>query len=487
VNLSRFPTSPDQLRIAARGIGVIFCPWQSLGTSMSADRGLFEELADQVVAQAEPGAIPAARLRTAQRDQPELQVVDLESLLPPDHQARAVWSFLAALDLSALLAPIKAREGEPGRPPADPKILLALWLYATLEAVGSARELARLCEAHIAYRWLCGGVSMNHHTLADFRVSQVALLDRLLAQGVASLVSQGLVTLERLAQDGVRIRASAGSSSYRRRERLESLLGEAEARVAQLKQELEADPAASTARQRAARERAARERIERINAALRRMQELEAERARREKVDKKRAEKQKAPRASTTDAEARVMRMADNGYRPAYNGQFTSDPQAQVVVTVDLDTTGSDSGLMAPMQDRIAETYGPVAQQYLVDGGFSKLDDIERAHAAGIEVFAPPPNNKHQTDPFAPRKDDGPGTAAWRQRMASEAGKAVYRDRVKHECINAQLRNCGVVRLLVRGREKVRAVLLWFAVSHNLRRAIALRCAAAEPIAATAG
>lgn len=466
---------------------MIFCDRQGAGTAMSAGRGLFVELADQMVAQPELGAAPAARLRTAQRDQPEFQVVDLDSLLAADHQARAVWSFVLALDLSELLALIKAREGEPGRPPADPKILVALWLYATLDAVGSARELARLCEAHVAYRWLCGGVSMNHHTLADFRIAQVALLDRLLAQGVASLVSEGLVRLERLAQDGVRIRASAGASSFRRRDRLESLLAEAEARVEQLKGELEADPAASTARQRAAHERAARERVERTKAALRRMQELEAERARREKTDKKRTQKQKAPRASTTDAEARVMKMADHGYRPAYNGQFASDPQTQVIVAVDLDTTGSDGGLMAPMQERIAETYGQTPQQYLVDGGFSKLDDIEQAHAAGIEVFAPPANNKHQTDPFAPRKDDGPGTAAWRKRMASEAGKAVYRERAKHECVNAQLRNCGVVRLLVRGREKVRAVLLWFAVAHNLRRAMALRRALAQPIAAAGG
>jgi hypothetical protein len=353
--------------------------------------------------------------------------------------------------------------------------------------VGSARELARLCEAHAAYRWICGGVSMNYHTLADFRVAQVALLDQLLAQGVASLVSEGLVTLERLAQDGVRIRASAGTNSYRRRPRLESLLTEAEARVAQLKAELEADPAAGTARQRAARERAARERVARTEAALERMQELEAERARRAQTHKKATETQKEPRASTTDAEARVMKMADGGYRPAYNGQFASDPQTQVIVAVDLDTTGSDGGLMAPMQDQIVATYGQTPKQYLVDGGFSKLEDIEQAHAAGIEVFAPPPNNKHKTDPFAPRKNDGPGTAVWRQRMASEAGKAVYRERAKHECVNAHLRNCGVVRLLVRGREKVRAVLLWFAVAHNLRRALALLGAPAEPVAAASG
>jgi len=453
---------------------------------MSEPQGLFEELPERAM-HPPPADDAPVRLRMAQRDQPEFQMIDLENLLPPDHPVRAVWSFAAGLDLSEVLAGIKARSGEPGRPPADPKILMTLWLYATIDAVGSARQLARLCTAHVVYRWICGGVSMNYHTLADFRVAQVTLLDRLLAQGVASLVSEGLVTLERLAQDGVRIRASAGSNSYRRRPRLETLLTEAEARVAQLKTELEADPAAGTARQRAARERAARERAERTKAALERMQELEAERERRAQSHKKETEKQKPPRASTTDAEARVMKMADGGYRPAYNGQFVSDPQIQVIIAVDLDTTGSDGGLMAPMQDQIVETYGQTPQQYLVDGGFSKLEDIERAHAAGIEVFAPPPNNKHKTDPFAPRKNDGPGTAVWRTRMASEAGKAVYRERAKHECVNAHLRNCGVVRLLVRGPEKVRAVLLWFAVAHNLRRAMALRSAAAAPVAAVSG
>jgi len=201
------------------------------------------------------------------------------------------------------------------------------------------------CETHVAYQWICGGVSMNHHTLSDFRVAHVALLDRLLAQGVAALVTEGLVRLERLAQDGVRVRAAAGAGSYRRRPRLEQLLRDAEARVAALKAELESDPAASTARQRAARQRAARERVERTNAALERMKELEAERARRAKTHKRDTAKQKEPRASTTDAEARVMKMADGGYRPAYNGQFASDPETQVIVAVEIDTTGSDHGL----------------------------------------------------------------------------------------------------------------------------------------------
>jgi hypothetical protein len=178
------------------------------------------------------------------------------------------------------------------------------------------------------------------------------------------------------------------------------------------------------------------------------------------------------------------MKMADGGYRPAYNGQFASDPETQVIVAVDIDTTGSDHGQMGPMQEHIQQTYGQAPQQYLVDGGFNKLDEIEKAHAAGIEVFAPPPNNKHGTDPFAPRKDDGAGTLAWRQRMSSAEGQAVYRSRAKAECINADLRNRGFQRLLLRGRDKVRAVLLWFAVAHNLLRAVALRRAAAQAAAA---
>jgi transposase len=451
---------------------------------MSEPECLFGDLPDQAAPQAAKAQPSPPRLREAQRDQIALRVVDLEGLLPPDHPARAVWAFVERLDLSPLLDTIKAREGEPGHPPPDPQILMALWLYATIDAVGSARALARLCESHAAYQWICGGVSMNYHTLSDFRVAHVDLLDRVLAQGVTALVAEGLVQLQRLAQDGVRVRAAAGASSYRRRPRLEKLLTEAEARVATLRTELGTDPGASTARQRAARERAARERVERTTAALQRMTELEAERARREKTHKQDTQKQKEPRASTTDAQARVMKMADGGYRPAYNGQFASDPETQVIVAIDIDTTGSDHGQMGPMQEHIQQTYGQAPQQYLVDGGFNKLEEIEKAHAAGIEVFAPPPNNKHGTDPFAPRKDDGPGSLAWRQRMSSAEGQAVYRSRAKAECINADLRNRGFQRLLLRGQDKARALLLWFAVAHNLLRAVALRRAAAQPAAA---
>ena len=184
----------------------------------------------------------------------------------------------------------------PGRDTNDPRILLALWLYATIKGVGSARELARLCQRHLAYQWICGDVSMNHHTLADFRVSQGELVDRLLTEQLAVLMQAGAVTLERVAQDGVRVRASAGASSFRRRETLERHLAEAKQRVDALKAELTADPAAESRRQAAARERAAREREQRVSAALEAWQEVQAKKEHRGR------DSLKTPaRASTTD------------------------------------------------------------------------------------------------------------------------------------------------------------------------------------------
>lgn len=455
---------------------------------MSNDAELFEDLPEQRRSVTGAAGRGGVRLREARRDEASFQLVELDALLTPEHPARAVWAFVDGLDLEPLRAAVKAREGVAGRPPADPKILVALWLYATIDGVGSARALAGLCESHIAYRWICGGVSMNHHGLSDFRVGQEALLDRMLVQGVTGLVSAGLVHLERLAQDGVRVRASAGTRSYRRRARLETQLAQARARVEELKKEIDSDPGASTARQKAAQARAAREREARVAAALERLKQLEEERARREKTHKKDTAKQKEPRASTTDSEARNMKMADGGFRPAYNAQFSSDPETQVIVGVDLDTTGSDGGLMMPMIDQIEEDYGTTPREYLVDGGYTKLADIEKAHEAGIVVFTPLLKNKQGTDPAAPRESDGPGVAKWRVRMASAVGKETYKERAKAECVNAQFRNWTGYRLLVRGKEKVRTVLLWFAVAHNFMRGMALqakaKAAPSQPAAA---
>jgi len=436
-----------------------------------ADEQLFEDLPEQERPQAEARGAP--RLRVPERSQIAMQVAALDDLISEDHPVRSVWAFVDGLDLSALHEAIKAREGQPGHPPAAPQLMLALWLWATVDGVGSARELDRLCRDHVVYRWLCGGVSMNYHSLSTFRIAHMAVLERLLAQGVASMVEAGLVSLDTLAQDGLRVRAGAGASSFRRRVRLGELHASAQARVERLRAEVETDPAAGDRVRRAARERGARERAARIAAAQERMKELEAERERREKTNKKEVAKQKPPRASTTDADARVMKMADGGWRPAYNMQIISTPEHQVIVAVDIDTSGSDRGLAQPGIEAVhAEGYEP--SNYLVDGGFTKNDDIEWAHANDIRLWCPPGQTKHGTDPYAPKKGDGVGVADWRERMQSEDGKTFYRLRAEHECINAHARRMGLRQLSLRGKIKARIHLLWFAVAHNLMRFLAL-------------
>lgn len=439
---------------------------------MSSEPELFDGLPEQ--ASSATVHRGAARLRRPDRAQIGWHNAAIDDLVAQDHPVRAVWAFVSAMDLRELHDAVKAREGVPGHPPAAPEVMMALWLWATVDGVGSARRVARLCEVHLAYRWLCGGVSVNYHGLSDFRVAHVALLDRLLAGGVAALVAEGLVALDVLAQDGMKVRASAGASSFRRRARLEQLGAAAAARVAELRAELEADPAAGDRRSRAAQERAARERAERIAAASARLEELQAERARRERTNKAQVAKQKEPRASTTDAEARVMKMADGGFRPAYNMQLVSAPEPQVIVAVDVETSGSDRGLARPTLETLAGR-GIEPKDYLVDGGFTKNQDIEWAHANGIALWCPATQSKHGRDPYAPRQDDGAGVAQWRCRMPSDQGKSFYKQRAKAECPNAWARRMGLGQLLVRGKHKARAALLWFALAHNMLRAFTLR------------
>lgn len=448
--------------------------------------GLFEDLPEAPAPERPGGGRP--RLRTAERRQVELRSVSLDQLVAPDHRVRLVWDFVERLDLSALYREIKAVEGRPGHPPADPRILVALWLYATVEGIGSARELARLCEQHLAFQWLCGGVGMNHTTLGDFRVGHGALLESLLVDSFAALLKSGVASLDRVAQDGMRVRASAGAASFRRHSTLEQCHRQAQQEVERLRGELEADPGAASRREAAARQRAAADRERRVREALaitevlHARQEAQAER-RAERVAKRSAkepeaaadkpsepEKVKEPRASTTDPEARVMKMADGGFRPAYNVQFAADTKSGAVAGVALDNIGSDMGKMAPMSDALAEAYGQRPGQHLADGGFAKLDDIEALARAGVESFVPVAEPRDKTrDRHQPRPDDAPEVADWRQRMATEEAKAIYRQRAATaEWVNAQARNHGLTRFLVRGSKKAKAVALWHALAHNM-------------------
>jgi transposase len=423
----------------------------------------------------EPGAVAEGvrarpRVQRPNRLQVELRPVDLEGLLPADHRARLVWAFVEGLDLEPLYLRIRALEGGAGRPPIDPAILTALWLYATLEGVGSARALERLCDAHDAYRWICGGVPVNHHTLADFRVDHGVLFDRLLTDGVAALIADDLVSMTRVAQDGVRVRASAGTGSFRRRDTLELARVEAEAQVAALRAELETDPQATSRRIVAARERAAWERAERVRRALLRLPELEARRA------KPTAHRRsgKPAEASTTDPEARFMAFPDGGARPAWNVQFATDTATQVIVGLDVDDR-HDNEALGPMVDQLRARYGRVPAQHLVDKGFRNFTELERT----LYMPVPKPRGGGTRDRHRPRRGDPPAIAEWRIRMGTPEAKAIARERSSSaECVNAIARNRGLRAFGVRGRPKVRAVVVWFALAHNLMRTLALRAAA---------
>jgi transposase len=405
-------------------------------------------------------------LREPKRDQIELRATDIESLIGDDHRARLIWDYVEDLDLSELENRIKARDERPGHPATSPRLLLALWLYATSDAVGSARALERLCESEDAYRWLCGGVSVNYHTLADFRVGCADLLDRLLGEHLAALAKAGLVDLDTLAQDGVRIRAAAGAASFRREETLDEKLALAQAVVDELKREADTRSDASNQRIKAAKERAARERSERVKAAQAALAEIK--RQRQERAEKRgNGKKPKEPRASTTDPQARVMKMADGGFRPGYNVQVASVAGEQIVVTLEVRNNGSDRGLMRPMLERL-RALGRSPGHHLADGGFGCAEDIEWAHHEGIDVYCPPTRSKHGTDPCLPRRGDGPGVLAWRARMGSDAGQAQYKPRSICECIHARWRNWDLRQLTVRGIEKVRAIVLWYALTNNI-------------------
>ncbi|WP_395690785.1 IS1182 family transposase [Piscinibacter sp.] len=433
----------------------------------------------------------AARVLYAERKQVELRPVDLDATLPPNHPARTVWAFVQSMDLAPLYAGIKSREGGRGAPAIDPAILVSLWLWATIDGVGSAREVDRLCQRDDVYRWLCGGVGVNYHTLADFRTGHAAWLDAQLTRSIASLLDRRLVELNVVAQDGLRVRASAKAASFRRRDKLQHLHQLAQAQVAALKRELDEDAGASARRKQAAVERAAREREQRLAKAIATMDEIAAmPEPKKPKPSKRRGKShddppapgsatpaqppkpEREPRVSTTDPEARVMKMADGGFRPAFNAQLAVDVQTQLIASVDVVDSGSDMRQMSPMHASVQQRYGITPDHWLADGGFTKLQAIEEVTARGTQPVLPPPRSRNpDIDPLVPKDTDSQALQAWRSMMASDWGRALYVWRgASVECANAQLRRRGLTQFNVRGKLKAKAVVLWHALAHNLMR-----------------
>ena len=402
-----------------------------------------------------------------------------DDLVSADHPVRMVMAVVEKLDLDRFHEPIKARAGQAGRDATDPQLLVALWLYACTRGIGSARELARRCEDSAAFRWLCGGVSVNHRLLSDFRTDHSAALDALFTQVIASLVDKDVVHVSRVSQDGVRVRVSAGASSFRRQERLEQLLRQARQHVEQLRRQVDSpEHAALSARQRAARKRAAVEKLERLEAAIAQLPELkqkQAEAAHRAGNGKHgRQIRNRQPRVSTTDAEARVMKMPNGGFNPAVNVQLATDTASRAILGVEVSNEGSDNaGLSEPMRRQVEQRTGGKVKQQLIDGGYMRSQDIEQAHRDGVELFVPPKparNAQNQGSELKPKRGDSEAVLSWKRRMASEEGKQIYKQRAaSSETVNGDLRSYrGLSQLTVRGLKKARCVALWCALAYNL-------------------
>ncbi len=429
-----------------------------------------------------------ARIIPPDRLQARWDFIDLDAMLAQDHRARIVLSFVESLDLSALYDAIKSREGHAGHPSADPAVLLALWLYATVEGVGSSRELARLAERDLAYRWLAGGVPLNYHGLADFRVDHAEVLDRLLTESVTALVAEGLVSLDEIAVDGTKVRANASRESFKTGTKLMRIEAAVQARLVGLKNELQSDPAGPSRRKQAARERALRQTKERAQAALAALDRIKAEKAKRSKTHSTDEAKKSEAKASLSDAEARSMRFADGAIRPAYNAQVAAAHQQGIIISVQMTDRRNDSGLAMPMMDDMVRRYGHTPGMLLVDTHYATAEDIAAlaAHEAGpVTIFAPPPVERTDVIPEtlrnrkSKRAHEPDSIKEWRARMETAAGQTIYRSRKLIERINAHLKNHGFGFMPVRGMIKVQTVALMHALANNCMAAHRLRSAAA--------
>jgi transposase len=416
----------------------------------------------------EQSRLGAARMRLADRSQVGMQLCSIDELIPVDHQVRMIWDAVCGMELSAFVEPIQAREFTEGRPDNDVRVMVGLWLWAAVNNVARGRVLARLCERDLSFKWMCGGLSMNYHTLNDFRVEHQEALDGLFTATLGRLMHAELVSVVRISQDGLRVRASAGTGSFRTRPTLEKCLAQAEAHLADLKKLADSPENEGIEEQDNQLQMAlAADRLERVKSALTELKQVEASKAQRH------SKPESPARASTTDPEARVMKMPNGGFNPAFNVQFASDPVSRAIVGVMVSNSGADVPLSEPMRQQVEQRTGQKVSEHLIDGGYVNLEGIDTATAGEVTLYMPVPQpnkNAKEQDRYARRKDDSAAVADWRARMNTEAAKAIYKDRAStSETINADVRTYrGMSPLSVRGIAKATCIALWSALAYNL-------------------
>jgi transposase len=388
------------------------------------------------------------------RNQAEMVFVMPEDALPPEHPARVLWSVFEKLDLSRFLADARAFEGGSGRATTCPRMLLTLWTYAISRGVGSAREIERLTQSDSGYRWIVGEQRPSRATLARFRVEHLEALDGLLTDILAALMEQGVLSLETVAVDGMRVRAAASAPSFRREASLEALREQAALHLRAVL--ADNDDPALTARHKAVREAKARDFAARVEAALSTVHVLE----------ENRRSSQKPPRISPTDPEARVMKMGDGGFRPGMNVQLATagDPMSgpRTFVAVAVSNAGSDMSTLQPLVEQIAQRTGELPERVLADANHANHGAIESLENKGVEVLVPV--NDRTSDKHA-----SPELEACKQRMQTPQAQEHYRGRASLcELTNANARRMGMTQLLVRGIAKATSVALLTAITHDV-------------------
>ena len=405
------------------------------------------------------------RFNQAERHQYEYRDVCLDELVGEDHQVRSVWAYVCNLDLSQFHADYQAVDGHAGRRPADPRILLTLWLFATIEGICSGRRLAKLCKRDAVYMWICGNVGVNYNLLNNFRVQYVNALQDLMAQTIATLQHNGLIDFKRISQDGIRVRANAGKSSFRKIDTLEALLEQASSEVARVLASLDDDDD-DNEQGKAAAVNAALDRQKRLEEALRQHEDLSAKREKRKKGDGE------TTRVSTTDPDARNMKMADGGFRPAFNVQAATLNESRIIVDVEVTNEGTDSGQMEPMLDRVESSFNERPREILADGGYNSKDDVTAVEQSGTAVYSPVrKSRKSDKDPHQRHPGDSDEVAAWRERMKTESAIEIYHERCSTaEFPFARFRNHGLHQFPTRGIVKAKAISLWHALVHNLQQ-----------------
>jgi transposase len=337
-----------------------------------------------------PSKKTQVRCKPINRQQFVCRPVDVEKLIEPGHPARAIWELTAKTDLTPFYADLKAVEGVAGRPPWDPQLLASLWIYAYKEGINSAREITELCTYHPAYQWLTGLQAVNHHTLADFRTAHKEALDELFIEILGVLSHERLITLERVTQDGMKVKACASDRSFHRKATLEDHLRLAQEQVKQM-----GDPDSEEVSQRVAkaRERAARKKQERLEKALKTLEQMQTVRT-KASVEEQDQEKRKQVRVSSTDPEARVMLQGKGGYAPSYNTQISTDAKAKVIVAVGVSQSANDGGELLPAVERIEANLGEKPKQIVADGAYPTQGNIEAMDKEGIDLIGPMPERK---------------------------------------------------------------------------------------------